>query len=296
MRYLRAVTLLAVSVCILSAAAAEALDTYLAGDAATGIAGSRHNLGGLSMHISSQATTEICVFCHTPHHTNTTNNMKPMWNRSALSITSFTAYGTTASFSTISNTDIGSVSLACLSCHDGVTTFDNIVNAPGRGGVTQGGSDRGYEFLLTGILVSDFMTASRLVVGVDLSNDHPVSVLYLAGTAASLRPTNTTISQIDITAGLNVTAISFDNGNMRKNLWAIKGFISDQATIADLLRNGRVECSSCHDPHFNNKSWQEVDSTYTTVAAYQEVESNGLFLRRVGGNTGSGLCRTCHNK
>lgn len=287
---------MAVSIGILSVTPAKALDTYLVGDAATGIAGSRHNLGGLSMHISSQATTEICVFCHTPHHSNTTNNLRPMWNRAAISNTSFTAYGTTASQTTISNTDIGSVSLACLSCHDGVTTFDNVVNAPGRGGVTQGGSDRGYEFLLTGILVSDFMTASRLVLGLDLSNDHPVSVLYGAGTAASLRPTNTTISQIDITTGLSVSSISFDNGNMGRNFWSVKGFISDRATIADLLRNGRVECSSCHDPHFNNKSWQEVDSTYTNVAAYQEVESNGLFLRRVGGNTGSGLCRTCHNK
>ncbi|MBI2400250.1 MAG: hypothetical protein HYV23_04225, partial [Deltaproteobacteria bacterium] len=54
--------------------------------------------------------------------------------------------------------------------------------------------------------------------------------------------------------------------------------------------------SSCHDPHFNNKSWSEIDGTYWPTTDMQESENNGLFLRRVGGNSGSGLCRTCHNK
>ncbi|MEK6759138.1 MAG: hypothetical protein AABY51_05155 [Deltaproteobacteria bacterium] len=40
-----------------------------------------------------------------------------------------------------------------------------------------------------------------------------------------------------------------------------------------------------------------MDSTYTNVAVLDlEEESNGLFLRRVSGNSGSGLCRTCRNK
>ncbi|MCC6502851.1 MAG: hypothetical protein IT362_06930, partial [Deltaproteobacteria bacterium] len=84
--------------------------------------------------------------------------------------------------------------------------------------------------------------------------------------------------------------------NMTKNLWAVKGYVDATATIADLLRDGKVECSSCHDPHFNNKSFNEVDYTYEADTALQEPENNGLFLRRVGGNSGSGLCRTCHNK
>ncbi|MBI5641962.1 MAG: hypothetical protein HY954_00650 [Deltaproteobacteria bacterium] len=286
----------AVSVGFISVSPVAGLDTYLAGDSATGISGSRHNLGGLSMHVSTQHTTEVCIFCHTPHHTNTVNSMKPMWNRYAVANVNFTAYGSTTANTSIINTDIGSVSLACLSCHDGVTTFDNIVNAPGKDGVVSGGSDRGFSFFFSGILVSDFMTSSRLNIGLDLSNDHPMSVAYNGGTTASLRPTNTIISEIDLTTGLSASAIGFDNGNLTKNLWAIKGYISDTATISDLLRSGRVECSSCHDPHFNNKSWQEIDSTFSNVAGQQERESNGLFMRRVGGNTGSGLCRTCHNK
>ncbi|MBI2413836.1 MAG: hypothetical protein HYV24_11585 [Deltaproteobacteria bacterium] len=295
----------------IATAESNAVDTYIPGQAASGIGSSRHNLGYLPGRAGNNynsaksnftcngcgtGTSEICVFCHTPHHTNTANNLKPMWNRGTSAPTSFTAYGTTIGGTTVVNTDIGSTTLACLSCHDGVTTFDNIVNAPGKGGVTAGGSDRGYVFSdYTGI-VSDFMVSARVNIGLDLTNDHPVSVVYNAGAVAGLRSVNTTISAIDLTSDLNTSATTYDNGNLTKNYWAVKGFISDTATIADLLRNNRVECSSCHDPHFNNKSWNEIDPTYALGSADLEFESNGLFIRRVGGNTGSGVCRTCHEK
>lgn len=277
-----------------------ALNTYAAGDAASGIATSRHNLGGAGMFTRAGNTTEICVFCHTPHHTNTLNNIKPLWNRNvSANLSTYTAYGTTAAGTVINPTDMGSTTLACLSCHDGITTFDNLVNAPGKNGVVENGADQGWVFMALDAIVSDFMTSSRLNIGKSLSNDHPVSVPY-SDKVAGLRPTNTIISNIDLTTGLAPSALNFDNGNLGKNLWAIKGYISETAVIGDLLRetNGqmRVECSSCHDPHFNNKSFNEVDYTYSDVQSAQEIESNGLFLRRVGGNSGSGLCRTCHNK
>jgi len=253
----------------------------------------------LSQHLATDGTTEVCVFCHTPHHTNQggANGLAPLWNRGTSAPTSFTAYGTTLAGTLVENTDIGSASLACLSCHDGVTTFDNLVNAPGKGGVVAGGSSQGYTVydegtnLGTGV---NFSIDAVKNIGLNLSNDHPMSVVYNGGTAASLRTTDTVISSIDLTSDLADSATTFDSGNLTKNLWAVKGFISADATIGDLLRGpsfNRVECSSCHDPHFNNKSWDE-----TEVAAGGEVDADGLFLRRVGGNTGSGVCRTCHNK
>ena len=60
---------------------------------------------------------------------------------------------------------------------------------------------------------------------------------------------------------------------MTKNLWAVKGYVDATATIADLLRDGKVECSSCHDPHFNNKSWNEIDFTYSTVASARSLRT-----------------------
>jgi len=278
------------SVGFIAVGTASAVDSYIAGDAANGIGNSRHNLGNLGEHVRTNSTSEICIFCHTPHHTNTANGLKPLWNRGAVG--TYTAYGTTLGGTAIANGDIGSTSLACLSCHDGITTFDNLVNTPGKAGVVAGGSDRGWQFNDVGVVISDFMTSSRLNIGQDLSNDHPVSVVYNELTVAGLRASNTTISAIDLTAEISCTACDIDSFNLFKNLWAVGGYVSDTATIASLLRDGKVECSSCHDPHFNNKSWNEVDASY----GGDEAESNGLFLRRVGGNTGSAVCRTCHNK
>jgi len=279
--------------------AAFAIDTYVPGDAAGGIATSRHNLGALGRFTTTANTTEICVFCHTPHHTNTANAVKPLWNRGVSNLATYTAYGTTLAGTLVVSTELGSTTLACLSCHDGIATFDNLVNAPGKNGVTTAGSDLAWSFFSFIGATSDYMVSQRLNIGTDLSNDHPVSVLYREF-VAGLRPIDTTISSIDLTSDLTISALQYDNGNIRKNLWAVKGYISETASIFDLLREHRgelrVECSSCHDPHFNNKSFNEIDYTYSVAVAEQEVESNGLFLRRVGGNTGSGLCRTCHNK
>ena len=242
-------------------------------------------------------TSEICVFCHTPHHSNTSLTNVPIWNRINSTAASYVAYGATLGGSTVGAP--GSTTLACLSCHDGVTTFDNLANRPGKGTGNMAGSLIWEVSSTTGIggVVSGVMTSSRLNIGVNLSNDHPVSVAYGTDGRASLRATSTVISAVDVAAGLAASASSFDGGNLTKNLWAVKGYVNASATIGDLLRGGNVECSSCHDPHFNNKSYNEVDSTYTAAQVTDtEDESNGLFHRRVGGNSGSGLCRTGHNK
>lgn len=313
---------------------AVSVSSYPSGTVAGGIVGSRHNMGSFGKVLAtSNGTTEVCVFCHTPHHTNTANNLVPMWNRGTSAPTSFTAYGTTIGGTTIANTDIGSTSLACLSCHDGVTTFDNLVNAPGKGGVSPTGSDRGWKFKMPvgggNVAWDHFMSgttgncyachtlgwgsvnpADRLTIGLDVSNDHPISVPYngaasdtdFTGSRASLRPTNTMIASIDLTTGLEAGAPTAFGGNLAQNRWAVKGVVTDTGTIADLLRGGKVECTSCHDPHFRNLSWDEVEPTWDdeggliTYCTPGEGCTDGNFLRRVGGNTGSGVCRTCHAK
>jgi hypothetical protein len=300
---------------------AKAPNAYAAGDAANGIGISRHNLGGFGKHVISAETTEICIFCHTPHHTNQTDGIGPLWNRKSDQLTTFTAYG-----DTIGGSSIGTVlgpSLACLSCHDGVTTFDNLVNRPGKDlGSTantwtfsEGGTDYlaltnlttlpGYDDIPGDASTGDYALRhsgrldiggngpNALAAGSGLSDDHPVGVAYAAvPTVASLRPTSTVISSIDLAYDLNATSIG--SVDMTQNLWAVAGFISDTATIADLLRGGNVECGSCHDPHFSNASWEEVETTWTSTGDI--YEGNGLFLRRVQGNSGSGVCRTCHEK
>ena len=320
-------------------AGAISIDDYQPGDVASGIGGSRHNLGSLGRVLRSAATTEVCVFCHTPHHSSALN--APLWNRSS-PLGPFTAYGMTSAGSDI--TTVGGPSLACLSCHDGVTTFDNLVNAPGKDGVVAGGQDRGWLFNMpvgaqypavgqVGLdhfdqmpggacsichqgALFDLEYIGSMTTGTDLSDDHPVSVAYNeALPEAGLRAQSTVLSTIDLDSELSSSGDPALLSNVSQNRWAVNGFISDTATISDLLKDGNVECTSCHDPHFSNKSWDEADSTYTQptptggwtpvpgwCGPYYETStdledcSDGLFLRRVGGNTGSGICRTCHEQ
>ena len=312
---------------------------YVAGLSANGIMTSRHNLGVSGRVLHTDATTQVCVFCHTPHHANSGTNA-PLWNKSIANSASYIAYGSTIAGTTVNKADLGGVTLACLSCHDGVSTFDSIVNAPGKGGVVTGGFDRNWTFSMpifaTGVnvksaLFDHFETAGgpclgchtdsgtgldiikSLDLGTDLSNDHPVSVPYSASSKASLRPRSTIIAAIDLSSGL--TGTTGDTGayltnNLSQNRWAVSGFISSTATIGSLLRENKVECSSCHDPHFRNLSWNEAEITWISwvwsfgtglpspawCGGVAEDCSDGLFLRRVGGNTGSGVCRTCHDK
>jgi hypothetical protein len=305
--------------------AAKSVADYPAGMSASGIASSRHNLGAWGRVITTTATTEICIFCHTPHHANSSeiSTVAPLWNR-AVNAGGYVAYGATLSGNTVSASDIGGATLACLSCHDGTITFDNLVNMPGKGGVVPGGSDRGFVFKMPQLGESvdydhfDKDEAWCIVChGVDngfimsldldenLTDDHPVSVVYQAGGAASLRDTTQVIGDINLTGDLIYNAAKDDEWtNLAQNRWAVGGFISDEATVGELLRNGKVECSSCHDPHFRNLSWDEVEDTWWVQATALpktwctdgEDCSDGLFLRRVGGNTGSGVCRTCHEK
>ena len=127
-RYL-VIALAAASVGFIAVGTASAVDTYNANDPASGIGASRHNLGSMGVHVVTNSTSEICVFCHTPHHTNTTK--APIWNRGG-DTASYVAYGSTLGGTPIANGDIGPTTLACLSCHDGVTALDNLVNGPGN--------------------------------------------------------------------------------------------------------------------------------------------------------------------
>jgi hypothetical protein len=92
-------------------------------------------------------TTEICVFCHTPHGGRPTDlaSAVPLWNRAlrsdAASTGVYTMYESpnfdgrdeTGTWGATSARPVG-VSLACLSCHDGTIGIDALINSPGSGG------------------------------------------------------------------------------------------------------------------------------------------------------------------
>lgn len=220
------------------------------------ISGSPHDLSAVAgLSSSGLDNGEICVYCHTPHAANSAFSGAPLWNKATPSGT-FTMYGSTIA-GTATDAIPASPSLACLSCHDGVSSIDSIVNAPGS---ASGALSVGTKNIVSGLTVKyggniggdpGVATAGNPI----LSNDHPVSIVYAEG-KAGLRPTATVLTTVTTTAWVGAT------------------------TIANLLRNTRVECGSCHDPHNGGNT--------------QGTSTEVNFLRHT--NQASKLCLGCHNK
>jgi predicted CXXCH cytochrome family protein len=264
--------------------------------AQTGIRNTRHNLGtgGLSGANQFSGTDEVCVFCHTPHGSNATVSA-PMWNKATPPATAYQVYSTSTS-STIDGalaTDgpgsgaaaaIGSVSIACLSCHDGTQAMNSMINQPGSGGYNAAGANMAGTWTAgTGPTPVDTGTG-RLGAGianldVNLRNDHPIGIQYCGGgftTAASagtcgdgdfVPPIATVI------AGTRVFWVETGANTTRNK----SDMILYNRSFGGANPEPSVECATCHDPHVEN------------VAG-----SNPTFLRRA--NTQSAVCLSCHVK
>ena len=287
------------------------------------IADSYHNLGsgnqrngtpndptgaGGSTANHSTATAEICVFCHTPHGgdngTRTGGGSVaiavPLWNRALASTQQWTRYSAlgTTTFDA-AEADIGSVTIACLSCHDGTQAIDAVLNKPGSGGWTDPASG-GAPTALGGFTGTD-QSGGRLLttivqnLGTDLSNDHPVSMQYggggwvnggTPGDVDFIAPTPTTLR-----TGLPVWYVESGARTGTNKVGGITAGTRDRLDVILYTRdigNGNeafVECGSCHDPH-------NVDNpTFLRVANSDPV---GAFAAGNGGP--SSLCLTCHDK
>lgn len=255
----------------------------VAQQAAAGIATTKHNLGtggAAGNNKVTAGTDEICVFCHTPHAADTTAPV-PLWNKRLATGSTYTTYATLNS-STINGQilSVGSISLACLSCHDGAQAMDNIINAPGSGGYNAtGGGALGLGWTWAAGLRADadgkmINTAATLsMLGPDLSNDHPIGIQYCGGGQTSGAPTGA-CADPDFIAPSNATI------NSNVVWWVDTGTAGRQKTDMALYSRTftagtgpSVECGSCHDPHSS---------------------TNNTFLRV--SNAGSGVCLSCHVK
>ncbi len=169
-------------------------------------------------------TGELCVVCHTPHHSKNTVSGSQLWNRD----------DTTANFTPYSRHSMKSTpgqptgpSRLCLGCHDGTIALERF------GDATSGN----HYISLWGR------------IGTNLMNDHPVSMVYDSTlsniSGARLRDPSTSPSTLGGTIG------------------------------QDLLRNSRLECTSCHNPHGGQNN-------------------NGYMLLKWPADPQ--LCLVCHNK
>ena len=314
---------------VLGAVSALALNTATAAITPVSIKDSPHNLGsgnvqggaagktpsGAAVANHSANTAEVCVFCHTPHGGDS-GAAVPIWNRrlgiggvgatavGALGYGRYSALGTTTFDS--AEAPIGSVSIACLSCHDGSQAMDNVINMPGSGGYNPAGApiggftggDQAGGKLLPGVVQN---------LGTDLSNDHPVSMQYGGGGITITTPTVAKTADVDFRMP---SVMNAPPGSTLGKLWYIETGSTDSLngvardrqdvllyTRTDVIGGGgigqpTVECGSCHDPHnVRNQTFLRVSNAGKTSIANN---SDSIYPNANGGP--SALCLTCHTK
>ncbi|HWP13305.1 MAG TPA: cytochrome c3 family protein [Ramlibacter sp.] len=246
------------------------------------IKSTKHNLGttpgGTGVNKFS-GTAEICVFCHTPHGADTSAAV-PLWNRTLPAPASFQTYdslGTSSLDGKVAT--VGSVSIACLSCHDGVTSMSAVINAPGSG--TSG--DAAWQ---AGTWSGANQTAGKMAAGIitnlgtDLRNDHPIGIQYGGGGIKVSTPTAATTDadfRAPANASINGTTVwwvdteATANNTRQKTDMALytrpAGSYTGQTEAEPF-----VECASCHDPHTTNQTFLRIS------------------------NAGSAVCLACHVK
>lgn len=219
----------------------------------------KHNLTVplVNMRSSSSATSQICLSCHTP-----------IGDESKAPISTWSSDESTAAFSTYNSlgtsgqvgvgAPVGSISLLCLSCHDGVQAMDVRINPGSKANASTG----------------------RLG-----GSDHPVGIQYGGGALSANGPplapgtySNTLMrdqayrsTQMRLLNGQPVWWVDTAPGNSGvRDKTDMQLYTQPDSSLA----GGpvpMVECASCHDPH----------------------SAAPVFLRVA--NTQSAVCLSCHN-
>jgi predicted CXXCH cytochrome family protein len=156
----------------------------MTGAAYAGIVGSAHDLQTGPFAVAGQVTTQICVYCHTPHLGTTNNGQYPLWNHTLSTVATYGVYSSTTM--NVTPTDIGGATIGtagvtslCMSCHDGTVSVANVVKAPRDGSAGN---------LAPANVIP---VASTAYVGTDLTDDHPVNFTYadsISGGDGELNP------------------------------------------------------------------------------------------------------------
>jgi predicted CXXCH cytochrome family protein len=216
-----------------------------AGRGGGSVVGTKHDLAWEADGLS------LCDFCHISHTAATTG---PLWNRPD-TVGPYRPYASATLDARPGQPD--GVSKLCLSCHDGTVAIDSVRRRPRGSGqaTTQRRIERG--------------TPGH--VGTDLSDDHPISIVYDARLAS--RDEHLTPPE-HASSGLGGTV---------------------QRDLLDL--NSKVQCTSCHDPHddsINPFLLLPASDGTLCVTCHQRVDY-ALSVHAPGKSPQlSGNCLTCH--
>ncbi|MBI4522577.1 MAG: hypothetical protein HY695_02055 [Deltaproteobacteria bacterium] len=173
-----------------------------------GILGTKHNLSVSGPGpVKAGSETEVCVFCHTPHNANPVS--PPLWNRE-FSSANYVPYDSPSLQAAVGQPN--GYSKLCLSCHDGTIAIGAVRNIRGQSATVQ----------MSGTGPGGVMPSGTTLLGTNLLNDHPVSMIF-----------DQTVKAAD-------------------------GELADPTTLNGRIRlypgtnpsvHDSVQCTTCHDPH-----------------------------------------------
>ncbi len=233
------------------------------------VTNTKHNLSTSSTG-TVKATSEsgICVFCHTPHNATIKDQAgaditgAPLWNRAVPAGGKYTIY-TSSSLQATTPSDISNSSKLCLTCHDGTQAI-GAVNVMVGGTLTDQNPATGEIAMVGG---ADYKMTGAANLGVDLRNDHPISITY-----------DTTLAGADKELHDPATAAHIVNG------------YSGRTTDVMPLNNGKVECASCHDPHLYDPA---EDIKFLRLNRFQSTTPPSGSTFTAGNDI---ICIACHKK
>ena len=262
----------------------------------------RHNLSasnatvaiaGSSFGATVKATseTQICVFCHTPHAATSGGTVvAPLWNRALTTQTYAGKFYDSASLDATPKPGevspgnpaggAGIGSKLCLSCHDGtlaIGTVGVLNNAPGN--IAMQGTNPVSGGMPDGTMGAN--TGFTRKIGIDLTNDHPISFTYDAAQAAR-------DGELYVPGAPGVAVANRVRGQPRPQFPLI---------------GGQLECITCHDPHLKS---DQVDPVTFEPINNKFLRGNRFQLTSPTPNvsgvsppydpTKDIICLACHNK
>jgi predicted CXXCH cytochrome family protein len=292
--------------------------THIAtGDSADGpVAGQADLFSKHNMTPTGANTGEICAFCHTPQG-DESKVTAPQWNRT---LTTLSSYRSFASLGSATEQATGSISMACLACHDGSQAPNIAINTPtlqldsGNVDVMIGEALRnhhpvGIEYAGGGqnqyapeVISNPKAAYDRLFDMSRFTRPSRFENIYLVG---KFRKSVIFSKQSDINAFGDVLTFSnegsFNKEEFNKStysgtgsgtVWWVKSpnsKIGRQKT--DLYLFTRTDMiDSIPDESTLNRPYVEC------ATCHDPHSTNPTFLRMPGGNARSQICLTCHNK
>lgn len=205
------------------------------GSAFAAVAATKHNFGSMSTAaIKTTDTSEICVFCHTPHNSVPAQGM---WNKQ-IPGDIYNVYASQTIVAAVGQ-PTGSSKL-CLSCHDGTIAVGSLLNLPGPVSPMAG------TLNVTGPGITPqgtISTTSASYIGTDLTNDHPISFNYSLSypTNVEIKSSSTFPAQVKLDSANKLQCTTCHDPH---------GTNYPKFMVAS-LDNGNL-CTTCHDKRYWN--------------------------------------------